>query len=105
MNKLVRDNIPTIIEASGARCTYRVLNDEEFYKALKVKLEEEVTEFLESDDPSELIDIYEVLLAFLECSDISLDTFLRAAEHKRNGNGAFKNKIFLSSVEDNEVIF
>ena len=39
-NKLVRDRIPEIIEASGNECKTAVLSDEEYIKMLDAKLEE-----------------------------------------------------------------
>lgn len=43
-NKLVRDKIPQIIEASGKRCVTRVLAEEEYIAALDGKLQEELNE-------------------------------------------------------------
>ena len=41
-HKLVRDNIPEIIKKDNAVAKIRVLNDEQFKRALKEKLVEEV---------------------------------------------------------------
>ena len=41
-NKLVRDNIPEIIEASGKTCEMEILSDEEYLQMLDKKLDEEV---------------------------------------------------------------
>lgn len=44
-NKLVRDNIPDIIENSGKKCVTRILMEEDYIEALEVKLQEEVNEY------------------------------------------------------------
>ena len=44
-NKLVRDRIPEIIEASGKRCVYSTLSDEEYLARLDEKLNEELAEY------------------------------------------------------------
>ncbi|MCL4389887.1 MAG: nucleoside triphosphate pyrophosphohydrolase [Patescibacteria group bacterium] len=43
-NKLIRDRIPEIIEASGGRLETRVMEDEEFERELLKKLVEEAKE-------------------------------------------------------------
>lgn len=46
--KLVRDNIPAIIEKNGETCVTRKLSDKEYEDALAEKLKEEVAELLEA---------------------------------------------------------
>ena len=46
--KLVRDNIPAIIEKSSETCVTRKLSDKEYEDALTNKLQEEVKELLEA---------------------------------------------------------
>ena len=41
-NKLVREKIPEIIEASGKTCETEILSDEEYLQMLDKKLDEEV---------------------------------------------------------------
>ena len=43
-NKLVRNRIPEIIEASGKNCVTEVLTDEAYLKMLDAKLDEELAE-------------------------------------------------------------
>ena len=54
MNKLVRDNIPNIIEQKGDKPDFVILDSFDYYNELKKKLSEELTEFNESDDILEL---------------------------------------------------
>lgn len=67
-NKLVRDNIPDIVEQNGEIANTKILNDDEYSISLREKLLEEVNEFLSNDKDSieELVDIYEVILAILK---------------------------------------
>ena len=39
-NKLVRDRIPEIIEASGAECKTEILSDEKYLEMIDAKLDE-----------------------------------------------------------------
>ena len=47
MKKLVRDNIPQIIQSKGQKPVYYQANEEEYRQLLIHKLEEEVGEFVE----------------------------------------------------------
>lgn len=52
-NKLVRDNIPSIIEGKGETPVTRILNEEEYKKELEKKLYEEYNEVLEASEKIE----------------------------------------------------
>ena len=43
-NKLVRDRIPEIIEASGKNCVTEILSDADYLKMLDAKLDEALAE-------------------------------------------------------------
>lgn len=101
-NKLVRDNIPDIIEKSGKKAVIKILNEKEFYKALTNKLQEELNEFLSSDNLEELVDIGEVIHAILEFKSISLEEYQKARNTKKTNKGGFEKHLFLIGVEDNE---
>lgn len=73
--KLVRDKIPEIIMAKGNSAVTRLLSDEEFSESLKRKLCEEVNEYLADGTVDELADIYEVLLALVENTGTSFESF------------------------------
>ena len=47
-NKLVRDHIPDIIQSAGKNCTTEVLSDEDYFRMIDVKLDEELAEYHES---------------------------------------------------------
>ena len=71
MNKLVRDNIPNIIEQKGDKPDFVILDSYDYYNELKKKLSEELTEFNESDDILELCDLVEVISAILDYRNIN----------------------------------
>jgi predicted house-cleaning noncanonical NTP pyrophosphatase (MazG superfamily) len=65
--KLVRDKIPQIIRSKGLDPVVWTASAEEYGIRLRDKLQEEVAEFIASDnDPEELADILEVLYALAE---------------------------------------
>jgi len=99
INKLVRDNIPLICEKNGQTPKTRVLDDEEYASALNRKLKEEVREYLMSNDIEELADIVEVVEALAENQGYSFEEVMEIKQNKQNKNGAFKNRIFLISVD------
>ena len=103
-NKLVRDNIPEIIEKNGGKPKYRVIeNDEEFKKALRAKLVEEIDEFLnaktEEEAIEELADIFTVIWHLDAMSGSKVrDIVIQKGREK----GCFFNRIFLESVEEDD---
>ena len=100
-NKLVRDKIPQIISAdNGKKCITRIMEDDEYLQALNIKLQEELTEYLESGSVEELADIEEVLRAILDAKKVSYDEFDKIRINKVNKRGAFKSKIFLEKAEE-----
>lgn len=98
-NKLIRDNIPEIIQRDGKVAVTRVLEDEEYLLMLNQKLQEEVDEYLENGSVSELADIGEVMHAIMEYKGISLESFQRTRLEKLEKNGGFKKRLFLTEVK------
>lgn len=101
-NKLVRDKIPQIIEASGKKCEVRTLLHEEYKIMLELKLHEELIEFqTEKKDKKveELADLVEVVYAILESKGISSDEFEKLRLQKKEERGGFEEKVLLVSVD------
>lgn len=102
--KLVRDKIPERIIKNGGKPSTRILDDAEFIAELKKKFQEELDEYLEAETPEarleEMADIFEVITALNEAEGRSLESVIEAQEKKREERGAFKEKIFLDSVEE-----
>lgn len=101
-NKLVRDNIPEIIRNNNETPITKTLSNDEYLRELKTKLQEEVDEFLESNDITELADILEVVDALSTANYSSLNEVMDIKIRKAEKNGKFKNKIFLIEVQENK---
>lgn len=101
-NKLVRDNIPEIIRNNNETPITKTLSNDEYLRELKTKLQEEVDEFLESNDIAELADILEVVDALSTANDSSLNEVMDIKIRKAEKNGKFENKIFLIEVQENK---
>ncbi len=100
-NKLVRDNIPKIIEEKGDKAFYRILTDEEYKAELEKKLYEEYQEVVEAtgrDRLYELADMIEVIKALAKLEKATIDEVLTLADEKSEKRGAFLEKIFLEKV-------
>lgn len=101
-NKLVRDKIPEIIEASGKTCSCETLEDKQYIEFLNKKLLEEVHEYLESGTVEELADIGEVMHAILNYKGIPSEEFQRVRNEKLQNRGGFRKRILLKEVMENE---
>ena len=98
-NKLVRDKIPEIIEASGKTCETEILSDEEYLQMLDKKLDEELTEYHQEQNIEELADLLEVLYATAKARGYSIEELEKVRIEKQKARGGFDMKILLKSVE------
>ncbi len=97
--KLVRDRIPELIRSSGEEPKVRKADDDELDKFLRAKIVEEAQEFLESGDIDELVDIFEVLEAFMQFRKID-HGLLEIQQHaKRLARGGFTEGLILQMNE------
>lgn len=106
--KLVRDNIPTIIEANGETCVTRKLTEKKYEEALAEKLKEEVAELLEAytakersalDCAEEMADVMEVLYAMGKTCAVSKRDVEQVRSQKAAEKGTFSKRVFLVSTE------
>ena len=97
-NKIVRDRIPEIIRADGKECSTRLIEGRAYRLALAEKLNEEVIEYSESGDPTELADLLEVIYALCAAHGLSPSELEAMRAEKEQSNGAFKKGVFLESV-------
>jgi predicted house-cleaning noncanonical NTP pyrophosphatase (MazG superfamily) len=97
-NKLVRDGIPGIIRARGASCDVRTLSGPAYARALRLKLREEVEEYLESGALEELADICQVARALAALDGHSPEDLEAARARKEETRGGFAQRICLVSV-------
>lgn len=94
-NKLVRDRIPEIIEASGAECKTKILSDEGYLKMIDAKLDEELAEYHVDQNIEELADLIEVIRAATIARGYTLEELETARAKKAEKRGGFEKKIFL----------
>ena len=101
-NKLVRDNIPNIIESNGEAAITRILSDDEYRTELYKKLLEESHEVINSQRPEdtleELADVFEVLKAIAELQGKNIDDIIEIANQKRLKRGGFSKRIYLEKT-------
>ena len=97
-NKLVRDKIPEIIEASGKSCNTEVLSDDEYLKMLDAKLDEELAEYHKDQNIEELADLIEVIYAAAKARGYSLEDLEKVRAEKASKRGGFGKKILLKEV-------
>jgi len=98
-NKLVRDRIPEIIEASGKRCEVQILEGDEYLRMVDAKLDEELAEYHKDQNLEELADLLEVIYAAAEARGYSIDQLEKLREKKAEERGRFQKKLLLVEVE------
>ena len=100
-NKLVRDKIPEIIERAGKTSHTHILS-EEYITELDKKLGEEFAEYQVDKSIEELADMLEVMYAIAEARGHSVSELEAVRREKADKRGAFKDRIFLERVDENE---
>lgn len=93
MKKLVRDRIPELVK-EGA--TFHTATPDEYDIFLRKKLQEEVVEFLENPCLEEMADIVEVLEAFCDKMNTSLEEMEQVRQSKANTRGKFQEKLIMT---------
>lgn len=96
--KLVRDKIPEIIKQSGRVPQSHIAEPAEYDILVKQKLEEEVKEFLASENIEELADVLEIIHTIAENKKIDWDKLEQIRINKIQKNGGFSKRIVLDSI-------
>ena len=99
-NKLVRDRIPEIINASGRTCAIEVLSMDDYLHYLDLKLDEELAEYHQSLSIEELADLQEVINAVTIARGYSLDDLEKVRADKAQKRGGFTNRFLLKEIQD-----
>ena len=99
-NKLVRDNIPEIIVASGKSCTTVVLSDEDYLRMIDAKLDEELAEYHKDQNIEELADLLEVIYAATKARGYTIDQLEQVRAKKADSRGRFEKRVFLKTVTE-----
>lgn len=101
-DKLVRDNIPEIIQNNGAKPFTRILSEEEYWQYLLKKDEEELEEVRTAESleerKKELADKLELIRAMAEFSGFNLQDIIEEADRKKEKNGGFQKRLLLEKV-------
>lgn len=98
-DKLVRDKIPEIIRDNGDKPITHQAEDKEYEDKLKEKLEEEVNEFIQSEEKEELADILEVIRALCDSKNFSWQELEKVRREKAAERGALEDKIILEETK------
>ena len=103
-NKLIRDNMPSIIEKDGKSHNTITLDSKAFLVELKKKLIEEAIELNAAESRldvlNELSDVTEIIDSLMKEYHISEGELLSRKIEKRSKNGGFEKKLFLISVTE-----
>ena len=107
-SKLVRDNIPDIISASGCKPIWHKCDETDFYNFLLLKLQEEVNELKKAETHNQILeecsDVFTVVSAIVELIDLSegCRDWMNIYTNKLKTNGAFYDRIILDDVIEGE---
>ena len=96
VEKLVRDKIPEIMASRGEKVVVRKVSGAELVRMLKLKLLEEVFEYLESDQVEELADVVEVVLELARTHGLSQEELEKIRLEKRDKRGGFSKGLVVS---------
>lgn len=99
-NKLVRDNIPAIIEADNKVAVTRTLAGAEFEEELRRKLLEVAAAAAAENDPTELADVLEVVYALAKLHNLSPEELETIRALKADKRGGFSDKIYLIETKE-----
>lgn len=94
--------MPRLIKESGRECSYRIMNDREYFDALLDKVVEEIEEYRISGNEEEIADVFEVLdclVQFKEYEPMHID-YLRLI--RKEARGSYQDRVLLIDVEDKE---
>lgn len=104
-NKLVRDLIPQVIEATGKEFRTRILDEEEYKEELIIKLKEESGEYFAAESSKEsleeLADMLEVIRALAVVHGATWEELEALREKKAEARGGFQERVYLIDVDDN----
>ena len=93
--KLVRDNIPKIMQEKGKEPKIRIAGDKEYEDALIEKLKEELKEVQEDRNIEEIADLIEVAYALANKYGATEKEINEIRKEKIIKNGAFEKRIIL----------
>ncbi|WP_435359967.1 nucleoside triphosphate pyrophosphohydrolase [Haloarchaeobius sp. DFWS5] len=99
-DKLVRDEIPTVIRENGQTPVTHRVEGAEYRRRLREKLVEEAREFETDPSPEELADVLTVVDAIRAAESFDDEAVARERREKRTARGGFDDGVVLEWVED-----
>jgi diadenosine tetraphosphate (Ap4A) HIT family hydrolase/predicted house-cleaning noncanonical NTP pyrophosphatase (MazG superfamily) len=106
VEKLIRDNLPDILEKKGVTFHKRTLDQDAYIASLKDKLLEEAEEVTHAKNAEELTeelaDVLEVAHALAQASGISPEEIEKARLEKRKIKGGFNKRIYCACMDMDE---
>lgn len=103
-NKLVRDNIPQVIEQTNKQFSARILSKEEYMVEVKKKMNEELKEYQQAttneEAVEELADILELMHAAVKIHGATIEQLEEVRRAKAERIGGFEKRVFLIEVDD-----
>ena len=102
--KLVRDEIPRLMEMQGVKCQLETLTQRhQFLYQLKRKLVEESHEVFSSKDMNSLIeeisDVMDIIYLIMRENRISMEAIIESSNNKKKSRGGFDKRLFLHNFE------
>lgn len=103
-NKLIRDQIPKIIERDGKKAKTRILEDKEYKKELLKKIVEEAQEVLATSGEKEALtkeigDVLEIIEYLIKTFNLDPSKIEKVKMERKKSRGGFDQKLFLESTE------
>jgi predicted house-cleaning noncanonical NTP pyrophosphatase (MazG superfamily) len=106
MEKLIRDRIPSFLEAKGIMVNKRIMDQDEFIQKLKDKLLEEAKEVKQAQKAEELLeelaDILEVLQTLSSASGFTMQQIEQKRMEKCLLKGGFEDRLYSDYIEIEE---
>jgi predicted house-cleaning noncanonical NTP pyrophosphatase (MazG superfamily) len=98
-DKLVRDEIPGIIDGNDETPVTHIADEAEYERRLLDKLDEEVAEYSEEQSVEELADVLEVVHAIRKHHGVTREELAQIREEKASERGRFDDRIVLERVD------
>jgi predicted house-cleaning noncanonical NTP pyrophosphatase (MazG superfamily) len=102
-NKLWRDKTVDLLEQMGSKIHWTRLSADEFAEELKIKLLEEAQEVCHARTKEgvleELADVLELMYAFCDLHEVSLQDVISLREKKYQERGGFQGRRFVTVAE------
>ncbi len=100
-NKLIRDNIPSLLQPQGIECRVKEITDPLHLSILMhQKLDEEVQEFHNNCCAEEAADIIEILYALAERYEVTPEAIEESRLKKLAEKGGFKLGLHLTTTTE-----